>query len=246
MTDFVIQNQNNYDEFVEYLKSVSKNETIEDKKRHISILNTSQDVVAIAMSNIRKVAKKIFKAGYDKFLEIGLNRDYKIEYYEETLIQGLVIAEMKDIVKQCELIECWTNKIDNWSTCDSVVSTMKNLKNSQCKADVFKFYLDLCFSKSEFVSRFGIVCLMVNFLEKEFIDQILDMCQKVKNDAYYVKMAIAWLLSMAFVKFREKTFLLLKTQTLDKFIQNKTISKCRDSYQVARDDKEMLKGLRIK
>lgn len=246
MTDFVIQNQSDYDEFVRHLESISKNETIEDKKRHVAILNTKQDVIAISMANIRKVAKKIFKVGYDKFLEIGLAKDYKTEFYEETLIQGLVIAEVKDLTKQCKLIEKWVHKIDNWSTCDSVVSTMKALKNSQSKADVFEFYLNLCYSKTEFISRFGIVCLMANFLEDEFVDQILDMCQKVKNDAYYVRMAIAWLLSMAFVKFREKTLLVLKTQTLDKFVQNKTISKCRDSFQVSKEDKEMLKLLRIK
>ena len=198
------------------------------------------------MANIRSVANKIFKAGYDSFLKIGLSKDYKCEFYEETLIQGLVIAQIKDIKKQQDLLEVWVNKIDNWSTCDSVVSTMKLLKNSQDKSKVFKFYLNMCFSNEEFVSRFGIVCLMTNFLESEFIDDILDMCQKVSHEAYYVKMAIAWLLSMAFVKFRGKTLLLLKKQTLDKFVQNKTICKCRDSFQVLKDDKELLKSLRIK
>ena len=246
MTDFVIQNQKDYDLFVEYLKSVSKNETIEDKKRHIAILNTKQDVIAISMANIRKIAKKIFKSGYEQFLKIGLGRDYKIEFYEETLIQGLVIAEIKDISKQQELIDVWASKIDNWSTCDSVVSTMKTLKNSPAKADVFEKYLSMCFSETEFVARFGIVCLMVNFLEQEFIDRILDMCKKVKHEAYYVKMAIAWLMSMAFVKFRQKTLVVLQEQTLDKFVQNKTICKCRDSFQVEKLDKEMLVGLRIK
>ena len=94
MTDFEIQNQNDYDAFVEYLQSISKNETITDKERHVAILNTKQKVIAISMVNIRQVAKKIFKAGYNKFLDIGLKRDYKTEFYEETLIQGLVIAEI--------------------------------------------------------------------------------------------------------------------------------------------------------
>lgn len=246
MNDFVIQNQTDYDEFVVHLKSVSKNETLEDKKRHIAILNTKQDVIAISMANIRKIAKKIFKAGYDKFLEIGLKRDYKTEFYEETLVQGLVIAEIKDIEKQAKLIETWVEKIDNWSTCDSTVSTMKTLKNNSDKAKVFEFYLNMCFSRAEFISRFGIVCLMVNFLEAPFIDMILDMCKQVKHDGYYVKMAIAWLLSMSFVKFREKTLAVLETKTLDKFVQNKTISKCRDSFQVSKADKDMLAGLRIK
>ena len=50
---------------------------------------------------------------------------------EETLIQGLVIAEIKDLKLQQKFFEKWVNKIDNWSTCDTVVSTLKGLKNLQ-------------------------------------------------------------------------------------------------------------------
>ena len=244
--DFKIASKNDYERFVCYLKSVSKNETIEDKKRHVAILNTKQDVIAIAMSNIRKIAKKIFKNGYEWFLDYSLKNNYATEFYEETLIQGLVIAEIKDLKKQRELFNVWVNKIDNWSTCDTVVSTMKSLKSSDIKKDYFEFYLNLCYSNKEFVSRFGIIVLMTCFLEECFIDQILEMCENVKSEAYYVNMGLAWLLSFSFMKFKEKTYELFERKTLSKFVQNKAICKCRDSFRVSDEDKQTLINYRIK
>lgn len=244
--DYLIETKDDYDKFVSSLKSFSKNETIEDHERHVKILNTKQEVIAISMSKIRWVAKQIFKRGYDKFLEIGLLKNKDDEFYEETLIQGLVIAEIKDLELQKEYLEKWIIKIDNWSTCDSVVSTMKTFKNSKDKKKYFEFYYNLCFDEQEFVSRFGIIVLMTCFLEESFIDKILQMCEKVKSDAYYVNMGLAWLLSFAFMKFKEKTYHLLESRVLSKFVQNKAICKCRDSFQVDKTDKENLIKYRIK
>ena len=108
MFDFKIESKEDLKILIEVLNGVSKNETIEDHKRHIKILNTKQNVIAISMSNIRKFAKQIFKAGYEKFLELSLPNNFHDEFYEETLIQGLVIAEIKDleipIIKQHNVV----------------------------------------------------------------------------------------------------------------------------------------------
>ena len=108
MFDFEIKSKEDLETLIDTLKSVSKNETIEDHERHVKILNTKQNVIAISMANIRKFAKQIFKAGYEKFLELSLPNDLYQEFYEETLIQGLVIAEIKDLEKQKEYFKkCW-------------------------------------------------------------------------------------------------------------------------------------------
>ena len=126
------------------------------------------------------------------------------------------------------------------------MTTLKNLKKSKEKQAYFDFYYKLCFSDKEFVARFGIVVLMVVFLDELNIDLIIEMCKRVSNDAYYVQMGIEWLVSMAYVKFKEKTEKLLKEKTLAKFVQNKAISKCHDSFQIEKEDKERLKNYRIK
>jgi 3-methyladenine DNA glycosylase AlkD len=59
-------------------------------------------------------------------------------------------------------------------------------------------------------------------------------------------MAIAWLLSVCYVKFKDLTFAFLQNHKLDDFILNKTISKICDSYRVLEQDKLKIKQLRVK
>lgn len=230
-----------YNDYLAKLKSLAKYETELDRKRHLAIINTKQFVYGLKMCDIRALAKEISKNEPLKFLKIAKN-----DSYEETLIQGIVIAGVKDLKLQKELFVSWIKYIDNWSTCDTTVSSMKPLKNSKTKQDYFEFYKDLCYSEQEFISRFGIIVLMSCYLEEEYIDSILDIAKNVTNEKYYVQMGLAWLISFAFMKFRDKTYELLKQKCLPKFVQNKAISKCRDSYQVSNEDKDELVSFRIK
>lgn len=230
-----------YQTFLKLIESLSKTESVADHERHVKILNTHQKVYALSMANIRLIAKNISKGDYFSFLNM-----VKFNSYEETTIAGIVIALIKNLEQQTKLLTDWTTKIDNWSSCDTVVSSMKTLKNSKDKAKYFEHYTKMCLDKQEFVARFGIVCLMANYLEEPYIDRILNVCKKIKHSSYYVKMAVAWLVSFAFIKFKDQTYALLQQKCLDKFTQNKAISKCRDSFQVAAEDKAKLIEYRIK
>lgn len=240
MEKIIIKSKSDYNKFVKDLKSFARGESVEDKQRHIAIINTKLDVLCLPMKIIREVAAKISAGEPLEFLKYAGDGSY-----EEILIQGLVIAKLKDLNLQIKLFDKWVHKIDCWALVDSTVSTNKNLKNSKNKANYFDYYYNLCFSEKEFNSRFGIINLMTNFMEEDYIGRILEMCKLVKNDAYYVQMGIAWLISVAFVYFRDKTLSLLKEQSLSKFVQNKSISKCRDSFRVSKEDKDMLAKLRI-
>ena len=67
--------------------------------------------------------------------------------------------------------------------------------------------------------------------------------EKIDGKGYYNDMAIAWLLSVAFVKNRDETFEYLNYDKLSNFTHNKTISKIRDSFRVSAEDKELVKRL---
>ena len=57
-------------------------------------------------------------------------------------------------------------------------------------------------------------------------------------------MAIAWLISVAFIKKRDITLWFLKNDKLSVFTHNKAISKINDSYRADESDKKYLKTLR--
>lgn len=235
------KNTKSYDKFLNLLQSLAKYESAIDREHHIKILNTHQKVYALSMADIRLIAKNISKGDH-----VGFLKAVKYNSYEEVTIAGIVIALIKDLSLQTKLLTDWTTKIDNWSSCDTVVSTMKTLKNNKNKSKYFEHYKNMCLNSREFVARVGIICLMVNYLEEAYIDDILYVCKQINHPGYYVKMAVAWLISFAFMKFRDKTYTLLKEKCLDKFTQNKAICKCHDSYQVSAEDKQTLISLRIK
>ena len=241
MEKIIVKSKADYQNFVKMLYENAKNESVEDYERHKAILNSPREVICLSMSFVRQVAKQILAGEPLEFLKFASG-----ETYEEVLICGLVIAGLKDLEKQIELFDKWKEKIGNWSLCDSVCSSMKPLKKCKDKEKYFDYFYEMCFDKREYVARFGIITIMANFLEEKFIDQILQMAKTVSNDAYYVQMGIAWLLSMTFVYFRKQTLELIESKTLSKFVQNKTISKCHDSFRVSDEDKQMLKEFRIK
>lgn len=236
----IISTEEDYEKFTEYLLTLAKDESINDKKRHKAIINSNQEIIGITMKNIRFIAKYISKVCAKDFLDLTKNKKSQNSYYEETLIEGLVIADLNDLENQISRIKTWSNKIDNWSTCDSVVTSLKKLKKSKTKERYFEDFKNLCYSKKEFIARFAIVVLMTIYLNNEMIDDIFEIIKNITNDAYYVKMAIAWLIASSFLINKEKTYNLLNYKILDKFIQNKAISKCRDSFQISNEDKQNL------
>lgn len=229
-----------YNGFLSKLKSLSKNETVEDLARHKAILNTKQEVIGISMAHIRTLAKDISKTNRESFLKLAESKLPEYSFYEETLIEGLVIANIKDLDYQVSKLKIWVEKIDNWATCDSVVTTMKLLKKSKNKDKYIDEFIFMAKSPKEFVSRFGVIVLMIDYLDEDHIDRIYGLIKEIKNDAYYVKMAIAWFISYGYLINKEKTIKLLNEKVLDKFIQNKAISKCRDSYRISQEDKDNL------
>ena len=59
-----------------------------------------------------------------------------------------------------------------------------------------------------------------------------------------MKMAVAWAVSVCYVKFPEKTRAFLENNSMDDFTQNKSIQKIRESYRVSKEEKDALKELK--
>ena len=56
-------------------------------------------------------------------------------------------------------------------------------------------------------------------------------------------MAVAWAVSICYIKYPEKTYSYLESCKLDNFTFNKAIQKIRESYRVPKEDKENLKKM---
>ena len=215
-------------------------EETEYKKFTSSLIPGANNILGVRIPLLRNIAKEIAK---DSPLEF-LNNTTEI-YFEETMIKGLIIGNMKaEIDVILEQASLFIPKITNWSLCDSFCAELKIVKKH--KEKVWEYLEQYYKSEEPYEIRFAIVLMLFHFVDKDYIEKIIDVCDSIKNENYYVKMAVAWCLSVCFVKFPEITYAYLKNNNLDNETQNKTIQKIRESLRVEESVKEDLKGLKRK
>ena len=69
---------------------------------------------------------------------------------------------------------------------------------------------------------------------------------EIKLDKYYVKMAVAWGISVAFVKNEQKTREFLQNNSLDKITFNKALQKIIESNRVNKETKDEIRKMKLK
>lgn len=182
---------------------------------------------------MRIIAKQIAEENYESFLE-----PKKYKYYEEIFIRGIVISYIKDKNKLIDYMNDFVKLIDNWAICDSFCNSLKIIKND---LDYFwSTILKYIKSNEEFVVRVGLILILNYYINDSYIDEILNILNNIKTDKYYINMAIAWNICEIYIKQKEKCLIFLKNNNLNKFTQNKAISKIRDSYRISKEEKEFL------
>ncbi len=215
------------------------------KKFSSALIPGVDNILGVRIPILRKIAKEIAKGDWEFFLK---NADEK--YMEDTMLLGLVLAYLKeDFDKMLKLTADFVPKINNWAVCDTFCNGLKFVKKDRQKA--FDFLMPYLKSKDEYSLRFGVVMLLSHFIDtdsfgSELIDEILEILFNLKSEYYYARMAIAWAISICYIKFPEKTFERLKKNELEDFTHNKSISKIIESYRVPKEDKEELRKLRRK
>ncbi len=224
--------KDSYKKFVEYLIKISETDT---KKFNEKIFNTNYKILGIKTPVLKDIAKDISKRDYKEFLNVVGNT-----YYEEILIEGLVISYIKDPDTYLEYFNKYIYKIDSWALSDSFIASSKIFK----KYDLSNMAYSLILDTREFIVRVGYIILLDHYIDDEHIKDIINISQK-ESSYYYVNMAVAWLIAECFIKSRGITLELIKSKKLSPFVQNKAISKICDSYRVTKKDKELVKKYKI-
>ena len=79
------------------------------------------------------------------------------------------------------------------------------------------------------------------YINKEYLPLVFEHFNRIRHEGYYVKMAIAWALSVCYIKHPTETEAFLQRNQLDTFTQNKAIQKINESFRVKDEDKIRLK-----
>lgn len=203
---------------------------------HSALVPNINNVLGVRIPELRKLAKELAKGNWQDY-----NDDL---YYEEVMIQGLVIGYAKmNAEERLEHLRGFIPKINNWGVCDVVCSNLKFTNKN--KALVWNFLQPYLTSDKEFEIRFGVVMLLSYFIDDEYIERVLNILDSITHDGYYAKMAVAWALSVCFVKQWDKTFKYFKQSNLPKWTYNKAIQKCCESFRISDDKKQTLRKMRV-
>lgn len=222
----------------EIRKRIFELSDIKYKEFHSTLCPNTNNIIGVRVPILRNLAKEIAKGDFKTYLE-----NAKDDYYEEVMLQGMVIGLAKMNFEQTVnyLIE-FIPKINNWAICDTTVAGLKITKKYQ--KEMWEFLKPYLKSEKEFEIRFAIVMLLDFYITEKYIDKVLQILNNIKHEGYYVKMAVAWTLQVAFVKFQEKTMKLLKQNNLDDFTYNKTLQKIVESYRVDEKVKQEVKEMK--
>ncbi len=211
----------------------------EYRKFHSGLCPGINNIIGIRVPVLRNLAKQIYNEdNWKKYLSYN-----DLEYYEEILLQGMIIGFIKQDIEQVQkYIENFIPKIDNWAVCDIFCTGLKITKKYQ--EQMWVFLQEYLKSEKEFYLRFSIVMMLDYFITQEYIDNVLINLDKVKNDAYYVKMAVAWAISICYIKFPKETLKYLKQNNLDDWTYNKAIQKIVESYRIDKKTKDFLRKMK--
>lgn len=205
--------------------------------------DTNKEMLGIRIPILRKLAKEILKEN-DDWEEFAKKENAK--YFEEVILQGLIIAYSKTELKEKEnYIKLFIPRIDSWAINDTFVPTLK-IKEKDLQ-EYWDFILPYMKSEKEFEVRFAVISMLDYFINDEYVDRVLKELDSITNEGYYVKMGVAWTLAEIGIKYNKKAMKYLKGKNnLDKFTFNKTLQKMIESYRINSDQKNILRQMKRK
>lgn len=197
-----------------------------------------EKIIGVRVPEIRKLGKTLMKAP-----DIGIFLDdLPHKYYDEDVLHGFIISQIKDYNECMERFEKFLPYIDNWAVCDlpSPKVFAKNLPDVYERVKVW-----LC-SERTYTVRFGLGILMRCFLDEEFTIESAELAAQVRSEEYYISMMQAWYFATALAKQYDHIIPYIENRRLDTVTHNRTIQKAVESYRITDEQKAYLKTLRIR
>ena len=200
----------------------------------------TENILGVRVPVLRNYAKKLAKEYEIRELLNHIDN----EFYEEIMLQGMLIGleKDKDIQTILKDIERFVPQIDNWGVCDVFCAGLKITKKHE--KEMWNFLQKYVTSDKEFEIRFGVVMILDYYITEEYLEKNFAIFDYIQSDKYYVQMAVAWAISICLIKFYDKTIEYLKQAKIDKFTYNKALQKAIESYRISDEQKAELRKMK--
>lgn len=201
-----------------------------------------EHILGIRVPDLRKLAARIAKGDWEAYLDTA-----DTYYMEERMLQGMVLGCIRpdaDVEVYLHRVTQFVWNINSWSVCDTFKFGGGKKFVEANKDRLWEYLKTWMHAEGEYEIRFGVVMAMQHFIDEEHLDELFSLYDGIRHEGYYVRMAVAWALSVCFVKFPERTLAYLKQNSLDKFTYNKALQKITESYRVDAATKKVIRGMK--
>lgn len=196
-------------------------------------------MLGVRLPLLRKIARRIAANGeWQEFLA-----DAPTACFEEKVLQGMTIGCLRiPIDQRLALAAAFLPRIDNWAVCDSFCSGF-HIGRGETEA-IWNFTVS-CFRSAEpYTLRTGVVMLLSHFIAHPWLEEAFRLLEGVRHEDYYVRMGVAWALSICFVRYPAATLARLENSPLDNWTYNKTLQKICESRRVDPDTKRRIRQMK--
>ena len=205
---------------------------------HQKLVPEVDNLLGVRIPALRGLARELARGDWRGYLAAA-----GTDAYEETMLQGLVLGYARmEIGELLERLREFIPKIGNWAVNDSVCAGLKLVKKH--REETLAFLRPYFAGEAEFEVRFAGVMLMDHYIDEAYIDEALSLLRTVRHEGYYVKMAVAWALSVCYVKFPERTRPLLQGEAFDPQTRRMALQKIVESNRVDAREKAEIRALR--
>ena len=195
-----------------------------------------ENVLGIRLPLLRKIAREIAAGDWRAYLaQAG---DF---HFEERMLQGMVISYARcGPAEKLEHVARFIPKIDNWAVCDCFCWRLKAAE----REPMWEFIRPRFRSEAEYEVRFAVVMALGNFVDQAHIEDLLQLLDGIRHEAYYARMGVAWAVSVCYIKFPERTHAWLESCSLDDWTFNKSLQKIVESYRVSDAAKQQIRAMK--
>lgn len=198
----------------------------------------AKTAVGVRTPELRRLAKQLAKRE-----DVGLFLDnLPHAYFDENQLHAFIVSELRDYEACLREVERFLPYVDNWATCDQMSPKVFKKHRAELLDPIRRWIA----SDATYTVRFGVGMLMEHYLDDDFDPAYLDMVAAVESEEYYVRMMVAWYFATALAKQYDATIPYLEERRLEPWTHNKAIQKAIESRRISPEQKDYLRGLKVK
>lgn len=204
-------------------------------------------LLGVRLPRLRQLARQWVRAegpaAVDACLADCAGADASFEYL---LLTGMMIGCAATPRAPWPQSQAWITAyiphLRNWSLCDSFCAGLKVARSRP--QELWALLLPYLDSEKEYDVRFAVVMMLNYYLDDAHIDEVLNALHKNRHPAYMAQMAVGWALSAAYVRYPERTMVVLRRPDMVTAVRRIALRKIIESLRVTAEQREDIRRFR--